>query len=656
MDTNTNRPERRTAFVARELKRFVALSETRRAEDSQLREQQGNYTFFWKGKEQDQRRIHGVGFSIRNYLLTKLTEQPVRINERLMTLRIGLKRNQNATVISAYAPTLDAEEEVKEAFYADLDELISATPTQDKLIILGNFNARVGRDHNIWEGVIGKNEVRKANSSGNTLLAKCAEHNLPTTNTVFRQRDSVKVSLQHPRSKHWHLIDYVIVRKSDQQDVLCTKAVTAADECWTDHRLISSVMRLKLKARSKCHNKPQNGKYNVTGLQDEECIQKLVKKLKEYAPEEFPTDVTKHWEKFKSVIKKTCDEATKEVYGPFMQGQVPLRSEDGTTVLKTNKEVSARGRKYFEGLFNQETTYNADVINLITLQPIKQSLCDTPTLDEVKKAILRMKSNKAAGPDGIPAEIYKYGGEKLQEQLHQLIIKIWAEEKRPPEPKNANMRKGDRSECGNYRGISLLSTADDNAIAAHTKEDLQTILDAFNYAYIQLGLKINAKKTQVLFQLSPNDTVTTSPSIKIGETVLENVDNFTYLGDTLSSHATVDAEVNHRIQQAAAAFGKLQYRVFQDRDISEDGKQQTAKTDLYSELTEGKRDAGGQKKRFKDGLKSHLDQCAIDTKESENLAMNTTIWRKAIRDEVEKFEERRSEGIRLKRERKKERQ
>lgn len=117
------------------------------------------------------------------------------------------------------------------------------------------------------------------------LLAKCAEHNLLITNTVFRQRDSVKVSWQHPRSKHWHLIDYVIVRKSDQQDVLSTKAVTAADECWIDHRLISSVMRLKLKARSKCHNKPQNRKYNVTGLQDEECIQKLVKKLKEYAPE-----------------------------------------------------------------------------------------------------------------------------------------------------------------------------------------------------------------------------------------------------------------------------------------------------------------------------------------------------------------------------------
>ncbi|PFX14786.1 Craniofacial development protein 2 [Stylophora pistillata] len=95
--------------------------------------------------------IHRTQFEIRNDLLTKLTEQPVGINERLMTLRIALEKNQNATVISAYAPTPNDEEEVKKAFYADLDELISATPAQGKLILLGDLNARVGRDHNIWE-------------------------------------------------------------------------------------------------------------------------------------------------------------------------------------------------------------------------------------------------------------------------------------------------------------------------------------------------------------------------------------------------------------------------------------------------------------------------------------------------------------------------
>jgi exonuclease III len=242
---NLDRPERRTAFVARELKKFdldiVALSENRRADEGQIREELGNYTFFWKGKPLDQPRIHGVGFAIKNNLLSKLNELPVDVNERLMTLRLSLENNLNLTVISAYAPTLNAEEEIK-GFYDDLDKLISTTPNKDKLIILGDFNARVGKDHNVWRGVIGKDGVGKVNSSGKMLLTKCAEHNLVITNTLFRLRNSHKVSWQHPRSKHWHLIDYVIVRKRDLQDVLITKAMTAADECWTDHQLITSTM------------------------------------------------------------------------------------------------------------------------------------------------------------------------------------------------------------------------------------------------------------------------------------------------------------------------------------------------------------------------------------------------------------------------------
>ena len=41
----------------------------------------------------------------------------------------------------------------------------------------------------------------------------------------------------HPCSKNWHLIDYVIVRRKDRQDVRVTKTMCGAD-CWTDHRLV----------------------------------------------------------------------------------------------------------------------------------------------------------------------------------------------------------------------------------------------------------------------------------------------------------------------------------------------------------------------------------------------------------------------------------
>ena len=176
MDSATSdRPERRTAIIARELRRcqidIAALSETRRAEEGHLKEEKGGYTFFWKGKAADELRIHGVGFAIRSQLISHLSELPVGISERLMTLRLVLANNQMATVVSAYAPTLVSDEETKETFYACLDETLSKIPKEDKIILLGDFNARVGRDHHLWKGTIGKEGIGNINSNGVLLLS-----------------------------------------------------------------------------------------------------------------------------------------------------------------------------------------------------------------------------------------------------------------------------------------------------------------------------------------------------------------------------------------------------------------------------------------------------------------------------------------------------
>ncbi len=148
-------------------------------------------------------------------------------------------------LISAYAPTLTNPEDVKDRFYEDLETLLSSVNRSDKLILLGDFNARVGRDSAAWEGVIGKSGVGKCNSNGMRLLESCSSYGLIITNTIFRLLNRKKSSLMHPRSKHWHLIDYIIVRKKDRQDVRVTNAMCGA-ECWTDHRLIISKTNLRI--------------------------------------------------------------------------------------------------------------------------------------------------------------------------------------------------------------------------------------------------------------------------------------------------------------------------------------------------------------------------------------------------------------------------
>nr|VZH93499.1 unnamed protein product [Spirometra erinaceieuropaei] len=265
----SNRPERRTALVARELARYkvdiAALSETRFSEQSQLEEVGAGYTFFWSGRSRAERRDAGVAFAIRNDIVGRLPCLPQGINDHLMSLRLPLWRGKFATIISAYAPTMTNPDAVRDKFYEDLHALLATMSKTDKLIVLGDFNARVGTDHTAWRGVLGPHGLRGSNDNGLLLLRTCAEHRLILTNTLFYLPEREKATWRHPRSRHWHLLDYALVRRRDQRDVLVTKAITGTDG-WIDHRLVISKMRIRLQPRRRPQGKRPPGKLNVALL------------------------------------------------------------------------------------------------------------------------------------------------------------------------------------------------------------------------------------------------------------------------------------------------------------------------------------------------------------------------------------------------------
>ncbi|BHF75574.1 hypothetical protein SprV_0501867000 [Sparganum proliferum] len=74
-----------------------------------------------------------------------------------------------------------------------------------------------------------------------------------------------KATWRHPRSRQWHLLDYVLVRRRGQRDVLVTKAIAGADG-WTDHRLVISKMRIRLQPRRRPQGKRSPGKLNIALL------------------------------------------------------------------------------------------------------------------------------------------------------------------------------------------------------------------------------------------------------------------------------------------------------------------------------------------------------------------------------------------------------
>ncbi|KAK3538868.1 hypothetical protein QTP86_018772 [Hemibagrus guttatus] len=82
--------------------------------------------------------------------------------------------------------------------------------------------------------------------------------------------------------------------------------------------------------------------------------------------------------------------------------------------------------------------------------------------DEVRKALKRMKSGKAVGPDDIPVEAWKCLGEAAVEFLTSLFNRVLESERMPEEWRRSVLvpifkNKGDVQSCSNYRQIKLMS-------------------------------------------------------------------------------------------------------------------------------------------------------------------------------------------------------
>ena len=86
---------------------------------------------------------------------------------------------------------------------------------------------------------------------------------------------------------------------------------------------------------------------------------------------------------------------------------------------------------------------------------------------EVKEAIRALANRKAVGPDGLPAELLKgladEGEFNTLGNFHDIIFAVWRKGSVPQQWKYKTIKvlhkKKDRTECGNYRGISLVAHA-----------------------------------------------------------------------------------------------------------------------------------------------------------------------------------------------------
>ncbi|KAL8609487.1 hypothetical protein ACOMHN_038009 [Nucella lapillus] len=320
---------------------------------------------------------------------------------------------------------------------------------------------------------------------------------------MFRLPTRNKTTWMHPRSRHWHLIDYVIIRAKDRQDVRITKAVCGVD-CWTDHRLIANHNRVEEKWAS-VRDAVLSAALETLGPatrhhqdwfdENDSKIHALLEDKRRLlrAHQNDPSSVAKKaaftnmrntvQAKLRSVqdswLSAKADEiqgytdrhdtnrfynALKAVYGPQSSGSYPLLSADSSTLLTDTKQILERWAEHFDSVLNRPAVINDEANARLPQMAINTELDAQPSYKEVNKAIKQMTTGKAPGPDAIPAEVYKMGGETIRNQPRSLFQSMWKQEHLPQEFRDATIvhiykRKGNRQSCDNHRGIFLLSIA-----------------------------------------------------------------------------------------------------------------------------------------------------------------------------------------------------
>ena len=91
----------------------------------------------------------------------------------------------NITVIEAHVPTSNTEEAEVKWFCEDLQDLLELTPPKDVLLIIGDWNAKVGSEKT--PGVTGKFGLGIWKEAGQSLIEFCQENTLVIANILFQQ-------------------------------------------------------------------------------------------------------------------------------------------------------------------------------------------------------------------------------------------------------------------------------------------------------------------------------------------------------------------------------------------------------------------------------------------------------------------------------------
>ena len=219
-------------------------------------------SYLWSGMAagSGQRRgnaPYGVGLALLRTAASSLSEWTA-VSNRLLVARF--RGTVNTTVVVAYAPH-SGQSTARKAFFRDLQRALGCVSGMDFLIVLGDFNSKVGSAASAaasasYGGSLGLHGVGSRNPCGEELLRFASRNRMAVTNTFFQHkpvhkfthRSSLPATGSQRLASGLHCLDYVLVRRQWLSSIRDVRVRAGANPGWavSDHHLVVATVKLKL--------------------------------------------------------------------------------------------------------------------------------------------------------------------------------------------------------------------------------------------------------------------------------------------------------------------------------------------------------------------------------------------------------------------------
>uniref|UniRef100_A0A8D8XEP5 Craniofacial development protein 2 n=1 Tax=Cacopsylla melanoneura TaxID=428564 RepID=A0A8D8XEP5_9HEMI len=471
---------------------FLGVSEMRWPGSGSVNIQ--DHQVFYSGTDNGKHE-YGVGLILTKEI-AKCVDNFIPVSCRVMLVQIKAKP-VDLNIIQVYAPTSDATEEEIEDFYSSLNQVLKKLKKQDILILMGDFNAKLGAGKTSQS--VGPFGLGNRNPRGDELETFAVTNQLAVMNTWFRLHPRRLYTWKSPMDKPGKIvrnqIDYILISKRYRNAITSVKTYPGAD-IQSDHVPLVATFKVKLK-RITTKNKKM---YDLRKLKDpyskqtakqilnetlrnieekntvkekleivkrtckeikEKCLKKDVRKKKTWMTEDILELMeqrrqnkgnTNEYKRIQIIIRRRIREAKeREKTEQCDEIEYYQSRYDDFNVHRKVKEATGRYRKKTVGKIIDEEgqlVVSKEEKKKVWERYLEELFHDTRTkvepviedysgpeilTHEVEAAINQMKDGKAVGLDEVPTEILKLLDEEQTKILTTIFNNIYSTGKIPPE-------------------------------------------------------------------------------------------------------------------------------------------------------------------------------------------------------------------------------